>query len=70
MAYCLADFQKAAIAKMIWLCVRNLARYTNTANFSEKKVVLWQGKFIKGAVKIVEVKIAKQGKSFYKFKQI
>lgn len=35
-----------------------------------KKVVLWQGKFIKGAVKIVEVKIAKQGKSFYKFKQI
>ncbi|WP_223232104.1 hypothetical protein [Campylobacter concisus] len=55
---------------MIWLCVRNLARYTNTANFSEKKVVLWQGKFIKGAVKIVEVKIAKQGKSFYKFKQI
>jgi len=26
--------------------------------------VLWQGKFIKVAVKIVEVKIAKQDKSF------
>lgn len=36
----------------------------------EKKAVLWQGKFIKGARKIVEVKIAKQDKSFYKFKQI
>ncbi|WP_181000214.1 hypothetical protein [Campylobacter concisus] len=36
----------------------------------EKRAVLWQDKFIKGAVKIVEVKIAKQGKSFYKFKQI
>ena len=35
-----------------------------------KKAVLWQGKFIKAARKIVEVKIAKQGKSFYKFKQI
>ena len=29
-----------------------------------KKVVLWQGKFIKGAVKIVEVKIAKQARVF------
>ena len=36
----------------------------------EKKALLWQGKFIKGAVKIVEVKIAKQDKSFCKFKQI
>ena len=58
------------MVKVIWLYVRNLTRYTNTANFSEKKVVLWQGKFIKAAVKIFEVKIAKQSKSFYKFKQI
>jgi len=36
----------------------------------EKREVLWQGKFIKAAVKIFEVKIAKQGKSFCKFKQI
>ena len=52
------------MVKVIWLYVRNLTRYTNTANFSEKKVVLWQGKFFKGAVKIVEVKIANKTRVF------
>ena len=29
----LGKFQKTAIAKIIWLYIRNLVRYTNTANY-------------------------------------
>ena len=52
------------------LCKKFEEMYEYGKLLREKKVVLWQGKFIKAARKIVEVKIAKQGKSFCKFKQI
>ena len=52
------------------LCKKFYEIYEYDKLLREKRAVLWQGKFIKDAVKIVEVKIAKQDNSFCKFKQI
>ncbi|WP_459877627.1 hypothetical protein [Campylobacter concisus] len=68
--HCFANFKNCYSKNNMALCKKFDEIYEYGKLLREKKALLWQGKFIKGAVKIVEVKIAKQGKSFCKFKQI